>query len=562
MTELTFPGLSPVSFPTLGWVAIDWMETFLCHGPGDIQGDDLVIDDEMALFILWTYRLHPKGSPKAGRRAVQRAILSRPKGRAKSEIAGAIKCFDAFGPSRFDGWDANGDPVGRTIKYPFIRCMATEDEQAGNTFDNITYMLTEGEAANTFKFDIGRSVETSTRVIIREPGGGEIRQSTAGDASKDGGKESSACADETHLYVIRKLRGMYRTVARNTTKRRKTEPWMLDTTTMFQEGENSIAEQAFQKYAELDVETAVMKHGVLLDHRQGDVPKRFGDDRSLKKAIKPGYGAAAGWVDLDAMIKVIRDAEDPEEEAYRYYLNRQRKHSSHWLSPGEITTETFGLEPGQKITVGFDGSLDDDHTALWACSEDSKLVPIGIWARPEKLDPNTDWMVPRDQVDAAVEWLFENFHVLRFYCDPPWWREEIGRWADRYADPERTGTLPIMEWYTSRDAPMAAATGALRTAIRQGDATINPEPIRTEQELRSGKPIAIWHFENARIRKVRLKLDDKTEEAYIVTKDRPGSALKIDSVPAAILARKGRDDAMLEGEWSEIESVPMMAFGR
>jgi hypothetical protein len=28
----------PVTFPTLGWTVIDWIENYLVHGPGDIQG--------------------------------------------------------------------------------------------------------------------------------------------------------------------------------------------------------------------------------------------------------------------------------------------------------------------------------------------------------------------------------------------------------------------------------------------------------------------------------------------------------------------------------------------
>src|ERR1039458_8724095 len=217
--------LPPVYFPTLGWGVLDWIAEYLCHGPGDVQGEPwspssstpgLEIDDSEALFICWLYRVWPQDHALAGRRLAHRAIYSRPKGSRKSEIAGALVCAEALGPVRCDGFDAAGDPVGVPVVHPFIRCLATEEEQAGNTYQNVAFMLSERRAADEYQFDIGRSIESSSRVFIQEPGGGEIRPSTSGDASKDGGLESAAVADETHIYVSRQLRAMYRTVARNT----------------------------------------------------------------------------------------------------------------------------------------------------------------------------------------------------------------------------------------------------------------------------------------------------------------------------------------------------------
>lgn len=455
--------LPPVTFPTLGWQVIDWLEAYLCNGPGDVQGDPLVIDDEEALFLCWAYRVWPQDHSLAGRRLVQRAVYSRPKGRRKSMFAGAIDCVEALGPVRCDGFDTRGEPVGVPVTYPFIRCLATEEEQSGNTYDNVVFMLTEGAAGDEYALDVGL-----TRTFIRERGGGEIVPSTSGSASKDGGKESHSTADETHLYVSPALRSMYRTVARNTGKRKIAEPWMLDTTTAWQPGEHSIAEQAADKYAQLPVEEAVTKRGVLYDHRQGDEPKRFGDDRSLIKAMRPGYGPAAEWTDFDRIVKIIRDAEDPESEAYRYFLNRPRRAASHWLGKEEIATalEDLDVEHGSMICAGFDGSENDDHTALMGCTEAGDVFTIGVWA------PSGQGLGWRSDVTAAVDLLHETFTVQRFYGDPAWWIDELGKWAARH------GT--VTEFWTGgrAETKMAVATGAWRTAIRHG-ARIDPTPLWT-----------------------------------------------------------------------------------
>lgn len=539
--------LPPVTFPSLGWQVVDWIEQYLCHGPGDVQGDAWSIDDEIVLHICWLYRVHPQGHPLAGRRLVHRGVLSRPKGRAKSEIAGGLMCAEALGPVRCDGFDANGEPVGVPVTYPFIRCLATEEEQAGNTYDNVVYMLTNGEVANEYAFDVGRSAETSTRVIVREPGGGEIVPSTSGNASKDGGKESCATADETHLYVLPNLRGMYRTVARNTGKRKIAEPWIYDTTTAWQPGERSVAEQAAEKYAHLPTEEAVVKHGVLYDHRQGDVPARFGDDRSLAKAMRAGYGPAAEWMDFGRIVRLVRDAEDPEQEAFRYWLNIARKSAETWMAPEEIAqaVEHFDVEAGEMIALGFDGSENDDHTVLMGCRENGDLFAVGVWDPSGEVD--TQW---RLEVDAAVDWAFENFTVVRFLADPAYWVSELGAWSSRHGGKDHR----VREFWTGgrSETKMAFATGTCRTALRHG-AKLNPVPLRTPEIRRAGHTLIQWHFENARTRKIRIRseLADKTEDAYLVRKDRPGSPRKIDGVTSSILARRARDDALKDGAFEQ-----------
>ncbi len=556
--------LPPVSFPTLGWQVIEWGEAMLCHGPGDVQGKlwtldepGLGLDDEEALFICWLYRVHPQGHPRAGRRLIHRAIYSRPKGRRKSEIAGFLMCAEALGPVRCDGFDSDGEPVGVPVTYPFIRCLATEEEQSGNTFHNVTYMLTHGAAADEYAIDIGRSAETSTRIIIREPGGGEIVPSTSGSASKDGGKESAATADESHLYVSPNLRSMYRTVARNTGKRKDADPWILDTTTMYQVGERSVAEAAAGKYAHLATEDCVVKNGVLYDHRQGDEPARFGDNRSLAKAMRAGYGPAAGWMDFEKIVRIIRDSEDPEEEAYRYYLNIPREHADSWMEPTEIAAlmVEFEVPPrGSMLTLGFDGSENDDHTVLMACNEAGDLFPVGMWTPSEQED--TAW---RLEVDTAVDHMHEHFNVVLVYADPAFWVSELAAWSAKHRVPKKEAH--IAEFWTGgrSEGKMAFATGTCRTALRHG-ARIKPTPLLTppvrvnsRNQLRTdltadGKALLEWHFVNARKRKVRVKREDGgTEDAYLVRKERKGSPLKIDGVTSSILARRARDDALARG---------------
>ena len=454
-----------------------------------------------------------------------------------------VVCAEALGPVRCDGWDARGEPVGIPVVYPFVRIMATEEDQSSNIYDNVTYMLSNGRAADEYDVDIGRSAQTSTRIYLKGPNGGEIVPSTSGDASKDGGKESHVASDEEHLMFSKKLRGMHATVSRNTGKRKIADPWMATYSTAWQPGENSVLEQAAEKYAHLDYEEAVTKHGVLFDHKQGNPPKVFNSDASLKKALRSAYAPYKdSWTDFDKIVKLIRGAEDPESDGYRYYLNIPRAGSSQWLTPDEIAAALGEVEvkAGEKITLGFDGSDVDDHTALFGCRENGDLFTIAYW------DPGgvSGW---RSEVNDAVEWAFSYFDIVRFYADPPYWQKELGEWARRWGSP------PVTEFWTNMDSKMAVATGALRTAIRtEGEPVkIDPVPLRTAEIHMDGKTLVAWHFQNARTRKVRVRMEDKAEEAFITRKERPGSPLKIDSVPSAVLARRARDDALKADEFTE-----------
>src|SRR3954467_15818635 len=80
---------------SLGGLAVAWIEHFCVHGPGDVQGKPILLDDEFAGFVYDAYALS-----REGRRLYRTAFLSRAKGRAKSELAGFLVLFEAFGPAR------------------------------------------------------------------------------------------------------------------------------------------------------------------------------------------------------------------------------------------------------------------------------------------------------------------------------------------------------------------------------------------------------------------------------------------------------------------------------
>lgn len=536
---------------SLGYQVIEWLEEFACHGPGDVEGEplDFRSDPEVEQFIIDCYEL----DPETGRRRVKVAVYSAPKGRAKSEIAGLVGVAESLAPCvRFDGWDDDGQPIGKPVTSPFIRCLATEEKQAGHTFQNIAFVM--GDWGHDMHPDVYGKVkgigDYRSAQNIYLPGGGEARSSSSGAASKDGGKETFLVPDELHLYVLPELRSMYATAMRNTGKRKKAEPWALPTTTACKLGEQSVWEVIEKRWRRGELDP-----GWLIHHREPkgriDIADRERTLRQLRQVYGPAMHPKTGWMDP---LDVYRLMLDPtvcrdEAEAARYFLNRSMAGSDAWIAkPAVEAVETVeGLEQvefdGQKfwmptrgtaISMGLDGSLNDDSTVLRGCVMETGLrFTIGIWEKPDGA-AGAGWEVPRGDVLARFRWAMGYFTVSRAYCDPHEWRTDIDDLGREFngARPEDAVVIP---WATSRNTPMAAALDRLRV------------DILNKTSKQSKDPAVLIHYGNT--------YQWKRGQLVLIRKEYPNSPRKIDAVASDALAYEARADAIAAG-WTAKPAGP------
>lgn len=322
----------PEPFRSLGFYAIAWIEHFLVHGPGDVQGQPIDLDDEFATFILKGYEVDGRGSRK-----VRRAFLSRSKGRSKSGLAAMIECFEALGECRFDHWaepgevsdwgyqyDA-GEPVGRPLTYVEILNVATEESQAGNTYDAVYYMLNAETCSPELLAKFGKLDVGLTRINLPNRRG-FIEPVTASNESKDGGKSTFIVADETHLWIPPvngkfKLGKMHQTMVRNLLKRKVASGWMLETSTMYADGEGSVAEGT-HSYAKAMAASGRKDGKLLFDHRQASMEWDLSKRSERIKALREAYGPAAAWMDLQAIADYWDDPQASEADFRRFWLNQ------------------------------------------------------------------------------------------------------------------------------------------------------------------------------------------------------------------------------------------------
>ncbi len=528
---------------SLGWLATAWMEHFLVHGPGAVQGEPVVHGDEYTGFIVDCYALST-----TGRLLYDSAFLSRPKGADKSGIAARFASFEALGPCRFAGfaeggeiyedpWGlgftyryAKGEPIGKPVKGPEIRCMATEEGQTGLIFDTILFNFTEGPLAEVPGIDAG-----ITRIYL--PHGGKIIPSTAASSSKDGGRETFVAFDETHLYNTPELRRMYKTVTRNLRKRKREGTWFLETTTMFAPGEDSIAEATYH-LAGLIEEKKTKRQKVLSDHRWGECAD-LTDEGALRLAVEDAFGDAMAWNDLDGIIDEFYDTRTDPTDSRRYFLNAPTETSNAWLAAYEWEARqdlTKIVIRTEAVVLGFDGSRKrsrgvTDATALIGCRvRDGHFFEIDVWEQPTGA-LGEGWEVPVAAVDATVRQAFKDYRVVGFYADPARWETKVAEWEAAFGPQLKvkcSRAHPIQFWMTGGNA--SRASGAItdfHSAIVDGEMTHNGGGAFTR------------HVLNARNSPRRFGMS--------IAKDHPDSARKIDAAVAGALAHRCRLDAVAAG---------------
>lgn len=445
---------------------------------------------------------------------------------------------EALGQVRFDGWDAAGDPVGRPVRSPFIRCLATEEGQSGNTFDNVTVMmahLVEHYGDEFPGIDVGRSAQSSSRILLHAQHG-EIVPSTAASASKDGGKETFAVFDETHLYTLPELHRMHDVVRRNLRKRRNAEPWCMETSTMYRPGEESVAE-ATHNYAQAIAEGRSRERGLLFDHREAPAATDLADRDSLLAGLRAAYGPAATWLDLDGIIAEIWDPQSDPSDSRRYWLNQPAVAEDALVTAAEWDACVFEdvLEPGEEITLGFDGSKNDDSTVLVAMRvRDRFATVVGV---QEKDDRVAGWEVDRQFFDGLVASMFAQYRVVGFYADVAHFETYVDKWSAEYGD--RLAVKAIAKsavgWdMRGRLQQLTAATERLVAGIRDRDVK------------HDGGSVLRRHVLNARRRPNRWGIS--------FGKDRKGSPRKVDAFAALQLADMCRADFVVAGVGKRVRS--------
>jgi hypothetical protein len=527
----------PPAALSLGSLVASWIEAHCVIPDRDDRGKPFTLYDEQLLFFDRHYELKP--AAQVGQLApafrYRRSLLVRPQKWGKGPLTAAQICAEGVGPVLFAGWALGGEvydcrdhgcgcgfeypfepgePMGRAWSTPLIQITALSEEQTENIYGALRPMIEYGPLAEL----IPRTGEE----FIRLPGGGRIDTVTSSAQSRLGQRVTFVPQDECGLWTATnkmlkvadtQYRGLAGMGGRATL-----------TTNGWDPAEASVAQIAFESPAT----------DILRDFVQAPANLSYGNKVERRKIHRIVYGdslkSRGGHIDLDSIEAEAADlAARDIGQAERFFGNRIVYGAGSWLDGDlwDARAEPRAVAAGSSVVGGFDGSDVDDWTVLRLQTEDGhQFTPrYGPDRRPAIWNPaEHNGQVPRLEVAAAIEEIFETFKVARFYYDPPGWKTEGQDWESRF------GEKVVIRWETYRLTQMHIAAVRLHTDVVKADTGFTHD----------GDAQVATHIRNAR------KLA-RPGMRYVLGK--PSQTQKIDAAISSILANEAAGDVTAAKLW-------------
>jgi hypothetical protein len=530
-----------VDFPTL-FVALDWVPQHCVIPDGFRKGDPFLPLDWQEWCYANFYRIKtdalwvPENPVLAPAFHYRRSQVVLPQKAGKGPYTAAHVCIEAVGPALFAGWAKGGEeyrcsdhgchcgwvyeyergePMGMPWPTPLIQITAYSEEQTDNVYGALKPMIDAGP--------LSELIPKTGEEFIRLPGGGRIDTVTSSAQSRLGQRVTFVPQDETGIWTegnkMQKVADTQRRGLAGMGGRAE------ETTNAWDPTENSVS----QKTAESNAKD------VFRFHPQAPAHLSYRDKRERRQIHKIVYGGSlrenGGHIDLDAIeAEALEIVDNDPAQAERFFGNRCKSGTGSWLVDGlwegRSRSKIFGsvrlVHPKTKICLGFDGSDTGDWTGIRAETLDgySFTPTYGEDRVPTIWNPKLfEGEIPRGEVNAAVDWLFNHFTVVRMYCDVREWKTDIENWQLAYGDKR------VVKWETNRIVQMHASlkrfVADLKTVITHDDCSFTKT-----------------HVGNAR--KVA-----RPGDKYILGK--PIDHQKIDLAMCSVLAHEARCDAVASG---------------
>lgn len=410
---------------SLGWGVLNWWAEYLKTPGGDHAGEPFMPTLEQARWVLWWYAVDEDGNYD-----YRNGVLRRMKGWGKDPLGAALSLAELCGPVQFDKF-VDGEAIGKPRHAAWVQIVAVSQEQTKNTMSLFPVMVS-AQMKQDYALDVNKT-------IIYSGVGGRIEAVTSSPYAMEGNRPTLVIRNETQFwYESNDGHALANVIEGNVTKIPNART--LSICNAHIPGEDSVAERDYDAWQAVEAGIAAYA-GTLYDALEApadtpvsEIPSEREDPDGFTMGIKKlraGIEVARGdsyWLPVDAIVKSVLDVKNPITESRRKFLNHVTASEDSWVAPYEWDAcfRDVILEPGDKITLGFDGSKSNDWTALVACRvSDGALFLLKHWNPAE----SSNGEVPRDDVDAMVRAAMSTYTVIGMRADVKEFESYVDGWS-------------------------------------------------------------------------------------------------------------------------------------
>lgn len=470
---------------TKGGFVCRWIETHCVFTQGRWIGKPARLLTWEKMFIYALFAL----DPITKLRLIRWALLGVPKKNGKTELAAWLALYFLIG---------DGEPS------PLVGVAAGSDEQADLVFGAAKRCA---EMSPTLR-EVTERYEKE--ILVPSVPGAKLRRLSASVGTNDGPSWFVIICDELHEWKGPKGQALWDVLTNGVGAR--VEPMIIQLTT-----------------AGFDKETICYRqyeHGVRVARGEIEDPQFLmwwyeAPANCDHKDVRFTAAANPSWGEIMLPGFYSDQLKRKTENTYRrYFLNQWTSSAEAWLpfnawercrlTVVEDGAERFAdpqPEEGEDVVLGFDGSFNNDSTALIGCTiaERPHLFVVAMWERPP--EDEGSWRVPILDVEEEIRSACKTWTVREIACDP-------ARWARSYQILEEQG-LPVEEFPQSAQR-MVPATQRFYEAVINAKMSHDGDP-------RLGR-----HVANATV-----KADQRGTR---IQKDPSAPHRKIDGAVAGIMA--------------------------
>jgi hypothetical protein len=412
---------------TLGDEAVTWAEEWLTHPNGPRAGQPWRFTGSQIQFLLWFYAITPEG-----RWLFEHGVRRLPKGSGKSPAAGVLALIELLGPVRMDclDHDLQAGVRGKPVDMPLVQIAACSESQTANTMRMVRALTAKAsKVVREYKLDTGKTV-------IYTPDGGQLEVITSSATAAEGALVTFCVEDETEHW--KPANGGFELAATIDRNLAKSNSRAVETCNAWEPGAGSVAEATWDAWAAQEEGRTRSNSKILYDARVAPPDTDLADDESLVAGIAAAYGDCF-WIDKQTIKDRILSLRTSPDIARRFYLNQPVASLASWVTQQEwavCSDPSVIVADADEIVAFFDGSRTNDATALVGCHvETGHVFCIDVWEPVQAHVGQEAEPVPVDEVDAAVEQMFDRWSVKAFFADVREW-ESFAKveWPKRYAD--------------------------------------------------------------------------------------------------------------------------------